>query len=77
MAWPAKLILDEWLVASWAYLRNKLCKFSSIWLAIPRHNFAIGKQGCQIFLGTTYPNGKNIPNNHKIYPMATNYTKWP
>jgi hypothetical protein len=23
-------------------------------------------QGCQIFLGTTYQNGKNIPNYHKI-----------
>jgi hypothetical protein len=23
------------------------------------------KQGCQIFLVTTYQNGKNIPNNHK------------
>jgi hypothetical protein len=31
------------------------------------------KQGCQIFLGTTYQNGKNIPNDHKIYQMAINY----
>jgi hypothetical protein len=23
-------------------------------------------QGCQIFLGTIYQNGKNIPNDHKI-----------
>jgi hypothetical protein len=23
-------------------------------------------QGCQIFLATTYQNGKNIPNYHKI-----------
>jgi hypothetical protein len=42
-----------------------------------------GKQGCQICLGTTYQNRKNIPNNHKIYQMAKNilncqkYTKWP
>jgi hypothetical protein len=34
-------------------------------------------QGCQIFLGTTYQNGKNIPNGHKIYQMATKYTIWP
>jgi hypothetical protein len=27
-------------------------------------------QGYQIFLGTAYKNGKNIPNNHKIYQMA-------
>jgi hypothetical protein len=27
-------------------------------------------QDCQIFLGTTYQNGKNIPNDHK-------YTRWP
>jgi ribosomal protein L27 len=24
-------------------------------------------QGCQIFLGTKYQNGENIPNGHKIY----------
>jgi hypothetical protein len=35
------------------------------------------KQGCQIFLGTTYKNGKNIPNDHKIYQIVTKYTKWP
>jgi hypothetical protein len=42
-------------------------------------------QGCQMLLGTTYQNGKiyiyqitiNIPNGHKIYQMATRYTKWP
>jgi hypothetical protein len=34
-------------------------------------------QGCQIFLATTYQNGKSIPNNHKKYQMATKYTKWP
>jgi hypothetical protein len=30
-------------------------------------------QGCQI--GTIYPNGKNIPNNKKMYQRATKYTK--
>jgi hypothetical protein len=34
-----------------------------------------GSQGCQIFLGTTYQNGKTIPNNLKISQMATKYTK--
>jgi hypothetical protein len=47
----------------------------------------IHKQGCQIFLGTTYQNGKkyqlinnvykwpqNIPNGSKIYQMAIKYT---
>jgi hypothetical protein len=33
-------------------------------------------QGCQIFLGTTYQNGKNIPNNQIIYQMAEIQTKW-
>jgi hypothetical protein len=28
-------------------------------------------QGCQIFLGATYQNGKNIPNNHELSK------KWP
>jgi hypothetical protein len=32
------------------------------------------QQGCQIFPGTTYQNGKNIPNNHNIYQWATKYT---
>jgi hypothetical protein len=31
-------------------------------------------QGCQIFRGTTYPNGKNVP---KLYQTAIKYTKWP
>jgi ribosomal protein S7 len=29
-------------------------------------------QGCQIFRGTTYQNGKNIPNGRKIAQMAQN-----
>jgi hypothetical protein len=28
--------------------------------------------GCQIFLGTTNPNGKKLPNGQKIYHMAIN-----
>jgi hypothetical protein len=27
-------------------------------------------QGCQIFLGTTYQNGENIPNYYKIHQMS-------
>jgi hypothetical protein len=30
-------------------------------------------QGCQIFLGTTYQHGKNLPNNHKIYQITIKY----
>jgi hypothetical protein len=28
------------------------------------------EQGCQIFLGTKYQNGKNIPNYHKPYQLS-------
>jgi hypothetical protein len=31
-------------------------------------------QGCHIFLGIIYQNGKNIPNGHKMYQMAIKYT---
>jgi hypothetical protein len=31
------------------------------------HNEASEEQGCQIFLGTTYQKGGNIPNYHYIY----------
>jgi hypothetical protein len=30
-------------------------------------------QGCQIFLGTKYQNGKNIPNYHELYQMSIQY----
>jgi hypothetical protein len=29
-----------------------------------------GHKGCQIFRGTTYQNGKNVPNGHEIYQMT-------
>jgi hypothetical protein len=32
-------------------------------------------QGCQIFLDTTYQNGKMYHNDHKIYQMEIKYTK--
>jgi hypothetical protein len=38
---------------------------------------SILKQGCQIFLGTNYQNGKNIPNNHELYRMTIKYNKRP
>jgi hypothetical protein len=41
-------------------------------------------QGGQIFLGTIYQSGENIPNDYiitqngqKIYPMVVKYSKWP
>jgi hypothetical protein len=42
-------------------------------------------QGCQIILGATHQNGKNVPNDHKIcipkirkiYQIAVKYSKWP
>jgi hypothetical protein len=36
------------------------------------------RQGCQVFLGTTYiAKREKIPNDNKIYQMATKYTKGP
>jgi hypothetical protein len=34
------------------------------------------KQGCQIFLGTTYQNWKIHQSDYKKYQMAIKYTKW-
>jgi hypothetical protein len=34
-------------------------------------------QGCQIALGKTDTNVKNIPNDHRKYQMTTQNTKWP
>jgi hypothetical protein len=34
-------------------------------------------QGCQIFRGTIYQNGENIPNDHKVHQSSINCTKWP
>jgi hypothetical protein len=31
-------------------------------------------QDCQISLGTTYQNGKKLPNDHKMYQMTINIT---
>jgi hypothetical protein len=31
----------------------------------------------RFFMVQTYQNGKNIPNDHKLYQTAINYTKWP
>jgi hypothetical protein len=34
-------------------------------------------QGCQIFLGATYQNAKNIPYDLKIYQTGIKYTNLP
>jgi hypothetical protein len=34
------------------------------------------EQGCHIFLSSRFQNGKNVPNDHKIYKIPTKYTKW-
>jgi hypothetical protein len=34
-------------------------------------------QGCQIFLGATYQNMKNVPDKHKLHRITITYTKWP
>jgi hypothetical protein len=33
-------------------------------------------QGCQICLGPNKPKRENVPNDHKLYQTAINYTKW-
>jgi hypothetical protein len=33
-------------------------------------------QGCQIVLGTTYQNGKNLTNYHKLHQWDIKYIKW-
>jgi hypothetical protein len=38
-----------------------------------QHFFQLRRLGCQIFLGSTYQNGKNTPDNHK----TCTYTKRP
>jgi hypothetical protein len=49
--------------------RVKLDRQFALWLRGPS-----GIQGCQIFLGITYQNKKNVPNNRKIYQKATKCT---
>jgi hypothetical protein len=34
-------------------------------------------QGCQIFLGTKYQNGKKFPNYNELYQMSIKYNKRP
>jgi hypothetical protein len=51
---------------------NKICSIRvTLWQEKHRN------QGCQMFLATTYQNGKNIPNDQKMNQMAIKYTKWP
>jgi hypothetical protein len=35
----------------------------------------LSEQGCQIFLGTKYQNGKILSNYHELYQMSINITK--
>jgi hypothetical protein len=37
----------------------------------------VGDQGCQIFRGSIYQNGENIPNDHKTYQNVIKCNKWP
>jgi hypothetical protein len=56
--------------------RRNYLKNSRRWVRVPP-GCAYGrfKQVCQIILGKTYQNGKNIPNHHKIHHIALQYTK--
>jgi hypothetical protein len=56
--------------------RNRWFDWAKEISLIPRLLFSSPSpsQGCQIFLGTPYQNGKNIPNEHKIYQLAIKYT---
>jgi hypothetical protein len=52
-------------------------------LSAQQLSIAASVQGCQIFLGPKYQNREkytklpqNIPNGHKVFPMAVNETKW-
>jgi hypothetical protein len=40
------------------------------------HQAGIGTQACQIFLGKTYQDGKNIPNDKQVHQMAIKNSKW-
>jgi hypothetical protein len=37
--------------------------------------FFVSARFGQILLSTTFQNGEKLPKNHKIYQMATNYSK--
>jgi hypothetical protein len=41
----------------------------------PTPSTEVNSRGCQIFLGTWYQNRKNVPNQHKMYPMVIKYPK--
>jgi hypothetical protein len=76
-AWTTvfKKFLCRYLLHVWGELHIKSKEnFRNEWMEI------IKDQGCQMFHGITYQNGKNIPINQQIYQMAINYTtvslKW-
>jgi hypothetical protein len=39
-------------------------------------NQLVRNRVARFFLVQTYQNGKNIPNDHKLYQMAIKYSKW-
>jgi hypothetical protein len=41
----------------------------------PHHTARLVYRVARFFRGTTYQNGENILNNHKIYQTAIKYTK--
>jgi hypothetical protein len=51
------------------FLSVKNCIKPILWCSINRV--------ARFFLFQTYQNGKNIPNDHKLYQNAVSYTKWP
>jgi hypothetical protein len=59
------------LQSKWLFLFTMKLIFFNV---VQRFSTAI--QGCQIFLGTKYPNREKLPNDHKIYQMAIKYFQW-
>jgi hypothetical protein len=57
--------------------KKKLSGPELLLICMHSDGFSLGKQGCQIFIGATYQNGKNIPNDYKLYQITLKYTKWP
>jgi hypothetical protein len=55
--------------------KNRKVFLNQLFFVVLGGHYRRWEQDCQIFLGTTYQNGKSIPNNHKIYQMATKYSK--
>jgi hypothetical protein len=59
----------------WAFANLEVTHFQQSQQEAVNRQFS--HPGLPDFFGTTYQNGKNIPNNHKIFQMALEYIKWP